>query len=175
MPTLYEISVEAEHIADIMSRTHGDDALMTDDDRAAFAAFLDGLRTEAETKADGYARVIREYEARAKARREEASAMADMARADEERASSVKRFLMQCMERLDTRQLAGRTFTLAVQANGGKQPVDVFVEADRIPDRFVRVERKADRDALRDAILSGDEDAMRCASLMPRGFSLRIK
>lgn len=178
-PSLYELSeairAEEERISDIMERTQGEEALMTPEDREAVSAFIDGLRTEANLKADGYARVVRNAEARAEMRRAEAKRLADMAAADERRAESIKRFVLFCMERAGMKRLEGQTFTLAAQANGGKQPVEVFAEADRLPERFVRIKREADRDALRDAIIAGDAEAAQYAELRPRGVTLRIR
>lgn len=175
MPTLYELADGAERIIEMMDRTDGNEAMMTAEDIAANEAFLDGLRTEADGKADGYARTIREFEARAKARREEARAMAELAASSERSAESLKRFVMFCMDRLGTKQLGDTGLRLCVQANGGKQPVDVFVEVDKIPERFIRTKAEADKDAIRDALLSGDAEAAKIAALQPRGFSLRIK
>ena len=170
------IRAESERIAEMMERTCGDAALMTDDDRAATEAFVDGLRTEAGLKADGYARVIREYDSRAHARRLEAASIAEMARQDEARAERIRKFVMDCMSRAGMKRLDGATFTIAVQANGGKQPVEI-IEGVELPDRFVSVEvvRKPNRDAIRDALLSGDAEAIQYATLRERGYSLRIK
>ena len=170
------IRAESERIAEMMERTCGEEVMMTDEDRAATEAFVEGLRTEAGIKADGYARVIREYDSRAHARRLEAASIAEMARQDEARAERIRKFVMSCMERAGMKRLEGATFTLAVQANGGKQPVEV-IEGVELPDRFVNVEtiRKPNRDAIRDALLAGDAEAVQYATLRERGFSLRIK
>lgn len=175
MPTLYQLSAEAERIAEMMERTDGDDALMTTADVEANEAFIEGLRTEADGKADGYARAIREHEARATARRAEAKAMAELAASAERSAESLKRFVLMCMERLGTKQLGDTGLRLCAQANGGKQPVDVFIEIEKIPARFVRTKVEADRDLIRDALLRGDLEAAKIATLQPRGVSLRIK
>ncbi len=173
--TLYKITEEIERINDIMDRTNGDDAMMTDEDREAMAMFAEGLRTEAHGKADGYARAIRELDARATARRVEAREMGQLATASEQRADRLKRFLVQCMERIGERQLVGQTFTLAVQRNGGATPVEVFGDTDAMPDRFVKVKREPDRDAIRRALEQGDADAANFAALGERGVSLRIR
>lgn len=175
MPTLYQVSAEAERIVEMMDRTQGNAAMLTPEDIAANEAFLDGLRTEADGKADGYARAIREYESRATARRAEAKAMAELAASAERSAESIKTFVLACMERLGTKQLGDTGLRLCAQANGGKQPVDVFFEAEKIPVQFVRVKVEADRDLIRDALLRGDAEAAKIATLQPRGVSLRIK
>lgn len=177
------IRAESERIAEMMERTNGDDAFMTSEDKAARDAFIEGLRTEAGLKADGYARMILELETRAKLRSAEAvvlqerlSEMREMALSEQARADRYKRFVMSCMERAGMKRLEGATFTLAVQANGGKQPVEV-IEGVELPDRFVNVEvtRKPNRDAIRDALLAGDAEAIQYATLRERGFTLRIK
>ncbi len=177
-PNLYELTeairAESERIAEMMERTQGDEALMTQEDREANGAFLEGLRTEAGLKADGYAKAIRQVDARAEMRREEARRIADMAAADERRADSIRRFLVQCMGRAGMTKLEGAVFTIAVQQNGGKQPVEV-IEGVELPDRFVKVTKSADREALRAALLAGDTEASQYAALGQRGVSLRIR
>lgn len=173
--TLYRISEEIDRLDEMMERTQGDDAMMTDEDRDAVTAFIDGLKTEANIKADGYAKAIREMESRSKARRTEASVLSEMATADQRRADGLKRFLLQCMERIGERQLVGQTFTLAVQRDGGAAPVEVFGDAEAMPERFVRVTKTPDRDAIRRALEQGDADAANFATLGERGVSLRIR
>ena len=170
------IRAESERIAEMMERTNGDDAFLTAEDREARDAFVEGLRTEAGLKADGYARVIREYDARAQVRRTEATAILEMARQDEARSDRIRKFVMDCMERAGMKRLDGATFSLAVQANGGKQPVEI-IEGVELPDRFVNIEtvRKPNRDAIRDALLAGDAEAIQYATLRERGYTLRIK
>ena len=148
---------------------------MTPEDREANEAFLEGLRTETAIRADSVARAIRESEGRAAARRAEARSMTELAQSDEKRAEGLKRFLLACMDRLGVKRLDGAVFTLAAQANGGKQPVDVFVDTEKLPQRFTRSKVEADKDAIRDALLAGDVEASAVACLQPRGFSLRIK
>lgn len=175
MTNLYDITHEIEKINDLMERSAGDDALMTAEDREAMSAFVEGLKTETAIRADGFAKAIREVEARAEMRRLEARRIGEMAAADEKHAENVKRFLMGCMDRAGMKRIEGSLFTVAVQANGGKQPVEVFCETDKIPERFTRTKIEPDKDAIRDALLAGDKEASAVACLQPRGFSLRIK
>lgn len=101
-----------------------------------------------------------------------------------ERAASYSNKVKQLKDRLKTYlELQGRDrvetprFTVSVCGNGGLQPIvlheDVTVE--RLPESFIRTYREPDLSAIREAILSGDEEAMRFASVQPRGTHLRIK
>lgn len=172
---LYELSAEAERLDEMLERTLGEEALMSDEDRELHAAMLEGIRTEAEGFADGYARLIRDREGKAEALRAEARRLSEMAKSHEDRAERVRKFLLSCFERLGVKRMHGATFDLAAQANGGKQPVDVFAPIDAIPAYWIRTKQEIDKDAIRDALLSDDPEAAKVASLMPRGFSLRIK
>ena len=174
---LYQITEEIERIDDLLDRTNGDEAMMTPEDREAMEMFIEGLKTEANIKADGYARSIREMESRAKARRIESRALAEAAESEERRAERVKRFLLMCMERIGERQLVGQTWTLAVQKNGGARPVEVFGDPEQLPAQFVTttVTVTPNKDALRKALEQNDPDAQAFAVLKDRGVSLRIR
>lgn len=168
MPSLYEISIEAEVMLARLEES-------TDvEERVIFEAFLDGLRTEAELKADGYAKAIREYESRAEARRAEAKRLVELGQADENRAARLKRFLVWAFDALGVDRVKGQLFTLRVQKNGGKAPLDVHAPITDIPQRFLRQTWSVNGDALREALEKDDPEAKAVACLMDRGRSIRI-
>ena len=47
--------------------------------------------------------------------------------------------------------------------------------AETLPENFVKVYREPDMNALRDAVLGGDDQALQFARILPRGTHLRIK
>ncbi|MEX2657877.1 MAG: hypothetical protein WD272_10205 [Balneolales bacterium] len=61
--------------------------------------------------------------------------------------------------------------------NGGQLPVALNedITPESLPEEFVKVFREPDMSALRDALLSGNEEAMRFARILPRGSHLRIR
>jgi len=68
-------------------------------------------------------------------------------------------------------------FTITVCGNGGQLPVRLHsdITADHLPDDFVKVYKEPDLSRIREAILSGNEEAQRIATILPRGTHLRIK
>ena len=167
------IRAESERIAEMMERTNGDDAFLTAEDVEADTAFLEGLRTEAGLKADGYAVLLKILDEEEASRRRLAKHFAEMADKTAKQIDSTKRYLIQRMQRCGMKRLEGSAFSVSVQANGGKQPVQVF-DGVTLPERFIRtnVETSPDNDKLRDALLSGDDEAKQYAELLPRGFHI---
>ena len=170
---LYRISEEVSRLCDMLEQEPMDGS---EERREAIALVVDGLREHANDSADRYATAIREMQATAKCRREEAARLRDLADAADNRADRLSRFLVECMDRIGVPRLEGQLFTLRVQRNGGSQPVDVLVAPEELPDRFreVTVTVRPDKDAIRKALEAGDEEARKVACLMERGRSLRI-
>lgn len=171
---LYQISEEVSRLSDLLQRDADGEA--TAEDREALAAYVEGMKTLAEEKADGYAKAIREHQAMAKARREEAMRLRDLADAEDARADRLSRFVCDAMRKMGMDRMHGMVFKLRVQQNGGKQPIDVFAATDEIPPQWqdVTMTVKPDKEKLRAALEAGDAEAAKYACLMERGYGLRI-
>ncbi len=129
---------------------------------------------ELEAKADGYARVIRNMEAEAKALKDEEKRLAEKRKVCESAVERLKQNLFESMKATGKEKFKTDLFTFSIQKNGGKIPVIVDVKdtAD-LPDDLVKITEAPDLDAIRKYIEeTGD---LTYAHFGERGESLRIK
>lgn len=127
-------------------------------------------------KVDGYGALIKNLEADAGAIGDEVKRLQDRARALDNRASRLKALAKFSMERLRTRKLEGLRFTIALQKACGQDPLEVLVEdLEKFPERFIRVRKEADKEALRAALVAKDPEAEMLARLGERGDYVRIR
>jgi hypothetical protein len=83
-------------------------------------------------KVDGCAFAIKEFEARAAARSQEAERMKASADRDAETAKRIKAMVLEVMQEFDEKKLPGRLFTITRQVNGGVQPLTIS-QPDLVP------------------------------------------
>lgn len=128
-------------------------------------------------KLDNYAAYIKELEALAAAREEEAHRLAVMAAANQNRANSLRARLKTFLEAHDYTRFETVRFKLTLQMNGGKAPIIVPPEWETdpasAPEAFQRREIRLDKNAVRTAIENNDETYG--AMLGERGTSIRIR
>jgi hypothetical protein len=89
-------------------------------------------------KVDGCAFAIKEFEARAAARSQEAERMKASADCDAETAKRIKAMVLEVMQEFGEKKLPGRLFTISRQGNGGQQALTI-VQPDLVPLEFKRV------------------------------------
>lgn len=135
---------------------------------------MQAVEGEIELKADGYAKVIKNFEGYVTA-----------IEAEQERLTARKNLLKSGIKRLkdnlqESMQATGKLkfktdlFSFAIQKNGGKAPVILDVkDTTELPDELVRIKEEADLDAIR-ALIEKD-GSCKYAHLGERGESLRIK
>jgi len=171
MKTLFDITADIAALDDLIDDLEGD-VTGQEDAVAAFLAENDVALTE---KVEGYARLIREHEARAAALKEEAERITALRKTSENRAKWLKARLVEAFDGLDIKKLQTATHVVSVANNGGKIPVEVNVDTADLPDAYVRttVKTAPDLDALRDALTAGAD--IPGVQLGQRGRSLRIK
>lgn len=168
--TLFAISEDLCAFYDHLEATGGD---VTDPEvEARLDAWFAGLAEERDAKLDAYAALIREMEARAAVRREEARRLQECARRDDDRAQHLKDRLVAFFEQHDLKTVETARYRLTVARTGGKLPVTLKVEPENLPLLYQRVKISADLDALRDALERGE--ATDLAELGARGLYLRI-
>ena len=167
----------------------GEDGLALDALIEEFAATHDGDLTEIapqidawleenanalELKLEGYTGVIREYEARAKARKEEAQRIMALAQVDANQASALKDRLKYFFEVRGLVKIETATAKISLVNNGGVVPVIIDeIAPEELPEKFQRVIVEADKKAIREALEQMEE--LPFARLGERGKSLRIK
>jgi|694.fasta_scaffold85434_3 hypothetical protein len=167
--SLYAIQNEIESLIDALLEGGGTDMAANE----ALEQHLAGLDEALDQKAEGYASVIRSLELRARARKDEASRIRDLAEADEAVADRLKKRLKEAMEATGKTKIDTPRFKLSVAGNGGKAPLVIDGSADDLPPQFRVVRHEPNKDAIRSALEAGQ--AVPGCTLLPRGTSLRIK
>lgn len=138
-----------------------------------YEGILAVIGDEIETKADGYARVIRNMESQATAFKEEEKRIAENRRRLETSIERLKQNLFDSMKATGKEKFKTDLFTFSIQKNGGAIPVIVDVPTEKLPDDLVQITEKPDLKAIAKYIEeTGD---LTYAHFGERGESLRIK
>lgn len=127
-------------------------------------------------KLESIARLLREWQALAEARKAEEARLAKARKAIEARAERLKAWTKFCLESQGLRKVEAGPYTFAIQNNGGAVPMRLLVEdPEKIPTQFLETRVTINTAAIRDALTAGNESAKLVAELGERGTSLRIK
>lgn len=168
--TLFEIGADARALDALLEEIEGD--ISEPEVAAAIDEWLQETGTALETKLDGYAALITERTAKAKARREEAERMTKLARADENLAARLKERLQFFFEEHGIEKRETARFKISLAQNGGKLPLIIDdVSPDSLPDYYTK--RELDRESIREALEGGLP--LNFARLGERGTSIRIR
>lgn len=168
-PTLYTIGEEFRVLEEITDTQ--EDA--TEADLDVVAKWLDELNGKLETKLERCVAYIREQEALAAAREEEAKRLRESAAAPMNRVKRLKEAIRFVLEAQQIKKIETGLGTISVCGNGGKQPIEVLVPVDHLPLECKRVTVEPDLDAIRDVLAKGE--SVTFARALPRGSHLRIK
>lgn len=135
--------------------------------------WLDEYQAKEDHKIDAYCYLIQKFEEIAS----EAKRLADRSSSYNKKAKGLKDRLKLYLENRGKHKIETPRFTVSVCNNGGQLPVKLHedITVERLPEQFVQVLQNPDLTSLREAIVSGDEEAMRFAKVLPRGTHLRIK
>lgn len=145
MSTLYELSERYQNILEI--------AEMLDEEQLQEA--LSGIEDDIENKADGYAKVIKELEAQAKAQKEEAKRLSDRARSLENSVKRMKESLQDQMLLMNKRKIKTQLFSFNVQKNA---PSAHITDDELLPKRFYEEQApKLNKKELLNAMKAGEE------------------
>lgn len=145
-----------------------------DEKRAAqLADALEALGHDLDTKTDGYVHVIRRFESLASERKGAAADLAEMARADANRAKRIKARLLEAMEALG-QDKAGHLHRVTLVAPS-RNKVVVTGDVSDMPTRYTTTTlvTKPNKDAIEAALARGE--ALPFAELQPVAPHLRIK
>ncbi len=175
MTTLLDISKDLIALQHALDDLEGLPEQQSEELYEWFTELSEEKEAERDRKLDNYAALIGELEARADARKLEAKRMSDHARADENRAKSLKSFLQQFFESHAIKSIETDRYRLTLANNGGKLPVivDEDFSISAIPDEFTKISITPDLEAIREALEDGE--ALEFARFGERGRSLRIK
>ena len=162
MSNLYELTNNYETVLNMLYDEDTDEQMILDT--------LESIEGEIEDKADGYAKIIKELEAKRDARKAEAKRLTDSVSVFDNRIKSLKQNLFSTMKQTGKTKFATDLFSFNIVKNGGKQSLTIDGE---VPKEYTKTITENDTDKIRQALEEGKE--LPVAHLEPRGESLRIK
>lgn len=162
MSNLYQLTNNYETVLNMLYDEEVDEQMILDT--------LEGIEGEIEDKADGYAKIIKELEARRDARKAEAKRLTESAKIFDNRINALKQNLFNAMKSTGKTKFATDLFTFNIAKNGGLQKITIEGE---IPEEYTKTVVETDMDKIREALrVLGD---LPFAHLEPRSESLRIR
>lgn len=148
------------------------DALEAQDEQE-ITLLLSDTEKAIEDKADGYAKVIKNFEADIEGLKTEIRRLTDKKIVLENAIQRMKDTLKQAMTITGKTKFKTELFSFAVQKNGGALPIILRVPEDEIPDEFMVIKKTPDKKAMADYIMeTGDVTLFNFGE---RGESLRIR
>lgn len=162
MSNLYQLTNDYETVLNMLYDEDADEQMILDT--------LEAIEGEIEDKADNYAKIIKELEAKQNARKEEAKRLTESAKIFENRVKALKSNLFNSMKATGKTKFATDLFSFNIAKNGGKQTLTIDGE---VPEEYTKAVIENDTDKIRQALENGEK--LTFAHLEPRGESLRIK
>jgi len=173
--SLYELGEEFADLERILTDAEGD--ISDESFESLIDEWLSSLGERVEKKVDGYCVFIRELLLTAEARKAEAARLNALAVTDENKAKRLKTRLKLFFEARSIQSLKTPRFNVAIQKNGGKQPLIIDEAAENnpqeLPEQFHRVRFEVNREAIYEALQNGEQ--LDFAFLDERGTHLRIR
>ncbi len=126
----------------------------------AIDKWIDDARGDLEKKLDNYAALIKAFEAKSKARKEEANRLLHMAKVDANAAQRMKDRLTHFFTVHDIKKMETPRYKLSMRA--GKPGLLVGRDVEELDERFQKVTVAPDKKAITQAIQSGEEIAGCC-------------
>ena len=162
MNILYELKENWRQVSNMLYEEEIDEQCILDT--------LESIEGEIEDKADNYAKIIKELEAKRDARKNEAKRLNDSAITFDNRIKSLKQNLFNTMKETGKTKFATNLFAFNIVKNGGKQAIEIDGE---VPEQYTKTIIENDTDKIRQALENGEN--LPFAHLKARGESLRIK
>ena len=162
MSNLYQLTNNYETVLNMLYDEDADEEMILDT--------LEAIEGEIEDKADNYAKIIKELEAKQNARKEEAKRLTESAKVFENRVKALKSNLFNSMKATGKTKFATDLFSFNIAKNGGKQTLTIDGE---VPEEYTKTITENDTDKIRQALEKGEK--LTFAHFEPRGESLKIK
>lgn len=162
MSNLYQLTNNYETVLNMLYDEDTDEQMILDT--------LEAIEGEIEDKANNYAKIIKELEAKQNARKEESKRLTESAKVFENRVKVLKSNLFNSMKATGKTKFATDLFSFNIAKNGGKQVLTIDRE---VPEEYTKAVIENDTDKIRQALENGEK--LTFAHLEPRGESLRIK
>lgn len=144
--TLWEISEEVKDLENQLSKILENTELSNQEkDEKSQALFEEWLNSEQnfKDKAVKVASYIQHQEAVTKARKEEAQRIQNLAKQSENKANSLKKYLLNQMEKSGINKIEGKTNKISLRQKPAQ--LVIKVDYDQIPQQFVHIEYKPDK------------------------------
>lgn len=162
MSNLYELTNNYEIVSNMLYDENIDEQMILDT--------LESIDGEIEDKADNYAKIIKEMEAKRDTRKAEAKRLTDSASVFDNRIKYLKQNLFNSLKTIGKTNFTTDLFTFKIQKNGGQRALTI--DGD-VPAEYTKTIVENDTDKIRQALKEGKE--LDFAHLEPQTESLRIK
>jgi hypothetical protein len=173
MPSLYTLTEDLLALDQLLAEEGGD---VTEESKgAALESWIKEFNWKMSDKIDGYAGLIKNWESDVSACAEERRRLQLREKIILNRVDRLKNMARLAMSMLNTRKMEGSKFTITLAKNGGVLPMELTVEPDKVPEKFIWVERSPDMAAIRTALEACDPDAEAIARFGERGESVRVR
>ena len=144
MSNLYQLTNNYETVLNMLYDEDADEEMILDT--------LEAIEGEIEDKADNYAKIIKELEAKQNARKEEAKRLTESAKVFENRVKALKSNLFNSMKATGKTKFATDLFSFNIAKNGGKQTLTIDGE---VPEEYTKTITENDTDKIRQALEKG--------------------
>lgn len=163
MATLYELTGELLQLAEMLEDGEYDEEMIRDT--------MDSVEYDLEEKAEGYAKIIRNYEADIAAMKAEEKRLRERRSTLENSVKRLKDNLQDAMTKTGKTKFKRGVFSFAIQKNGGKLPV--IIDSNKLPKELMIVTERPNMDAIADYIK--EHPKTKLAHFGERGETLRIR
>lgn len=148
-------------------------AILLNPEEDELKAEFDKINDDLETKADNYAKIIRNFNADVDALDTEIKRLTDRKKMINNNIDRMKANLMYSMKETGKTKFKTELFSFGVAKNGGKQPLKLDVEVDALPEELTTTTVAPNNDAIRKYIEeTGD---LSYAHFEDRGERLNIR
>lgn len=161
MSSLYKLNQDYQELLNMLYQDDVDEQMILDT--------LESLEGDIEDKADNYAKIIRELEAKRDTRKTETKRLTDSAAILDNRIKYLKQNLFNTMKQTGKTKFTTDLFTFRIQKNGGQRALTI--DGD-VPTEYTKTIVENDTDKIRQALKEGKE--LDFAHLEPQSESLRI-
>jgi len=163
--TLYELTDQFKQLLEIASDPEVDPEVIADT--------MEAIEGDFEEKADGYAMVIRQLNADAKAAKEEADRLTARKKALENSADRITKNLQAAMVAVDKKKFKTALFSFGIQKNPASVVMDT-TDVFKIPQEFITIpDPVINKAAIKDALKAGEN--LEGIAHFEQGESLRIR
>lgn len=168
MSSLYEVTGEILQLQSMLE---------DDIDPEVLADTLEGVQGEYEIKLEAYCKVIKNLEGDVTSIKAEVDRLSTKRKTLENNIERLKKAMFDSMKATNTSKVKGTLFTVAIQKNGGKNPI-IYDKDNKditltLPDNLVNIVETPNLEAIREVLEAGK--TVNGFSLGERGESLRIK